>query len=597
MSYGRSIPLAARVVTWLTLLATLPPLFAQALDYRVRLFWQSVPEAIEIAPTLPFEGPTAPRLTMQDGREVWLRGPLRLKANSNGLVIEGRFPQELESLEVNGTMRLRMPGREWSTLPGSLRVWATNGELEVEASLSREDYVKAVLAGEGGGLREPEALRALAVAIRSYAFARPDRHKGEGFHFCDTTHCQDLRLARRNTAVDEAVDATADELLWHGGNPVPAYHHANSGGYTESPRAAWGGTEAAWMKAVPDPASAMPKAMTWSTRIAKADLLRALRAEDYKVQDAGEVTVGTRTESGRAETVRIGRFSVRAPDFRFAVGRQLGWLLLKSDLYDVTDEGAFVRFNGKGSGHGVGLSQRGAEVMATQGKTYREILAFYFPGSHVGVDAQGITWRMLRSERLRFLFASGSQDSAFPPLVKRELARLESKSGFRLRNEVTIRVYPSVELYRNASGLGGDIAAATRGREIRFQPLAILRRNGNLDGTVRHELAHALVLQEAKVPLPEWFHEALARWLSGGHARRGNVGEPCRALASIAELERLSVAGDFEARQDAAFTADALLEAAVRRYGESTVLGWARMGLPREDDDTLRRLLREACQH
>jgi stage II sporulation protein D len=181
--------------------------------------------------------------------------------------------------------------------------------------------------------------------------------------------------------------------------------------------------------------------------------------------------------------------------------------------------------------------------------------------------------------------------------VERELARLESKSGFRLRNEVTIRIYPSVELYRNASGLGGDIAAATRGREIRFQPLAILRRNGNLDGTVRHELAHALVLQEAKVPLPEWFHEALARWLSGGHARRGNVGEPCRALASFAELERLSVAGDFEARQDAASTADALLEAAVRRYGESTVLGWARMGLPREDDDTLRRLLREACQH
>src|SRR5690606_27283644 len=104
------------------------------------------------APTLPFDGPTAPRLAMQDGREVWLRGPLRLKARGNGLVIEGRFPQELESMQVNGTMRLRVPGREWSTLPGSLRVWAVNGELEVEASLSREDYVKAVLAGEGGGL-------------------------------------------------------------------------------------------------------------------------------------------------------------------------------------------------------------------------------------------------------------------------------------------------------------------------------------------------------------------------------------------------------------------------------------------------------------
>ncbi len=580
----------------LLLLATIAPLAAQAPSYRVRLFWKSVPEAIEIAPSLPFVSARAPHLRIGNETTAWLRGPLLVKARGPSLALGTRYPSRAGKLEAEGELRLRVPGRPWGTLRGSLRIWSQDGELELEATLPREEYVKAVLAGEAGGIREPEALRAIAVAIRGYAFADAGRHEAEGFHFCDTTHCQDLRLVERSAALDRAVDDTADELLWHNGEPVPAYHHADSGGHTESAQAVWGDNAPAWIEGRADPYSASPAPLTWSARLAKSEIARALRAEGISVQGEPHVAVRSRTGSGRAARVQVGSREMPASDFRFAIGRQLGWQLLKSDLYETHDQGAFVRFDGRGNGHGVGLSQRGAAEMARQGADYRRILAFYFPGTRVGVSAQGAEWRMLRTERLRFLFAPGSEDPSFVSMVSGELARLEAETQYRSRHEWTFRVYPSLDLFRNASGLGGDVAAAARGREIHLQPLATLRGQGNLRATVRHELAHALILDEAQRPLPEWLHEAMARWLSEGLDSFGTSRlPPCAGVNGFEDLER-KTAGGYEARRTASLVAASFLRRAIRRLGRQTVLGWPRTGFPGHHQDALPGLLRQACQ-
>ena len=158
---------------------------------------------------------------------------------------------------------------------------------------------------------------------------------------------------------------------------------------------------------------------------------------------------------------------------------------------------------------------------------------------------------MLRTERLRFLFAPGSEDPSFVSMVSGELARLEAETQYRSRHEWTFRVYPSLDLFRNASGLGGDVAAAARGREIHLQPLATLRGQGNLRATVRHELAHALILDEAQRPLPEWLHEAMARWLSEGLDSFGTSRlPPCAGVNGFEDLER-KTAGGYEARRTA----------------------------------------------
>ncbi|MCZ2156481.1 MAG: SpoIID/LytB domain-containing protein [Bryobacterales bacterium] len=562
--------------------------------YRVRLFWRSVPPAIEIAPLSPFSPARAPRLRLEDGGEAQLRKPLTLRARESSLLAGTRYAARKTRIRFSGDLQLRVPEGQWGILHGILDVWAADGELYLEAELPREEYVKAVLSGEASGLKQPEALRAIAVAIRSFAFANSNRHKSEGFDFCDTTHCQDLRLVARRPELDHAVDNTAGEILWRNGSPVAAYYHADSGGHTENAQALWGAAAPSWMEGRADPYSNQPKPFHWSTQLQKTEIARALGAEGLAVPAHPSVVVLTRTRSGRVARLSVGGREMPAADFRFAIGRQLGWGRLASDLYDILDDGEFVHFDGKGNGRGVGLSQKGAEAMARQGAGYRQILAFYFPSAKTGIGAHDISWRIVRTERLRFLFAEGAEDQDFISMAGRELNHLEALTNYRLRNGWTIRVYPSLALYRDFTGLGGETAAATGRHEIQFQPLAILRARGSLAATVRHELAHALLLDQSSQPLPEWLHEALARYLSGTQIPHTAASERCGDIVWFEDLER-GMAQDGEAQRNAALAADAFIDLAIKRLGRDVVLGWPRTGFPGDHDEVLRRLLRQAC--
>src|SRR5205085_4823263 len=100
------------------------------------------------------------------------------------------------------------------------------------------------------------------------------------------------------------------------------------------------------------------------------------------------VAVADRTTSGRVKRVTIDGRAVGATEFRFAIGRTLGWDKVRSDLYQLEDRGDAIAFRGRGQGHGVGLCQTGAEAMGTGGRSYREILAYYYPGTALGINAQ-----------------------------------------------------------------------------------------------------------------------------------------------------------------------------------------------------------------
>ena len=90
--------------------------------------------------------------------------------------------------------------------------------------------------------------------------------------------------------------------------------------------------------------------------------------------------------SGRAELIAITggrRLTVKGWDFKIIVGRALGWNLLKSSRFTLSRAGSNFIFRGSGFGHGLGLCQEGAHVMAQRGANYRQILARYFPGTDV----------------------------------------------------------------------------------------------------------------------------------------------------------------------------------------------------------------------
>ena len=380
-------------------------------------------------------------------------------------------------------------------------------------TLPLEDYVAGVMAGEAGTMKSPEALKAMAVAIRTYAVRFRGRHKDEGFDFCATTHCQNYRAA----ASTAAVDATTGEMLWRKGELVDAYYSKDCGG-TNDPYC--------------------PRE-TWKSSFTADELGRALRAEGLKAPQHWRIEVIERVKE-RAERLRLGDgVEISAEPFRLAIGRTLGWNRLKSDLYSV--EG--FTFTGRGTGHGLGLCQVGADRMPG---SYKDILNAFYPGALVGLTAQGIDWHRMGGERVEVWAATERRElvGQCDSLVR----EAEASTGLKINLTPRIQVYPSLTVFRNATGEPGWVAASTKGRVIRVQPAAANR------ATLRHEMYHVIIEANTRVALPLWFREGLALSLAGG--------------------ARSSDAGYADARSR--------VDSCMAHYGKAAVLGWLATGLPDE---------------
>ena len=140
-----------------------------------------------------------------------------------------------------------LPGKLRRTVRGELTVSSRpRGALNVVLTTEREAVVASVVAAETEA-RTPEALKALAVVVRTFMLSHPNRHADDGFDFCDTTHCQlyrgesDLAAEVARPAVASAVAATMGEHLVFEGHVVEAYFTASCGGLTATPPMVWGG--------------------------------------------------------------------------------------------------------------------------------------------------------------------------------------------------------------------------------------------------------------------------------------------------------------------------------------------------------------------
>ena len=202
-----------------------------------------------------------------------------------------------------------------------------------------------MLAGETGNFKSDEALKAMAVAARTFAMHFGSRHALDGFDFCDTTHCQDLRIAGIDAHLRSIAEATAGEILWYDGEPAATYYAANCGGTSEDGRFILGNDEARapYLHQHSDQYCVRNGGTQWRSEVSKRDLQRALAADGIVVPGTlRSVTVLHRTPSGRVEFLRVtgsSSVTVSALNFRSAIGHNIGWDRLKSNLYDVSDDG------------------------------------------------------------------------------------------------------------------------------------------------------------------------------------------------------------------------------------------------------------------
>ncbi|MGC2209045.1 MAG: SpoIID/LytB domain-containing protein [Candidatus Korobacteraceae bacterium] len=468
-------------------------------------------------------------------------------------------------------------------LSAPLEITARGGLLLITIQLPLEEYVAGVLAGEAEGMRSPEALKAMAVAARTFAVHFRGRHAAQGFDFCDSTHCQDLRLSAVGERARAAAEATQGELLWYQGTTAATYYHKDCGGTTERSGEDLSGRGPAliYLPQQTDPWCQRKGGSGWQATLRKADVAEALWANGIRVpRPIQRLTVARRSSSGRVRKLRLegaSAVTIGEDDFYTAIGRSFGWGHLRSALYEIEDNGDSLTFRGRGDGHGAGLCQTGAEVMGEEGHSYSEILAFYYPHTQLGVTAQGLRWTKMGGERFDLLTTQPEIDRSVFDVAWRALRQAEERTGLLLERHVTLWVYPTVAAFRDATGEPGWVAASTRGDSIRLQPVEVLKRSRSFDSVLRHEFLHMLVESKARPATPLWLREGLVLWLNQDHGRGISAG------LSITEIEREldSPSSERELREGYA-AAETCVAAYVHRYGQSTVIRWLSAGVPAE---------------
>ena len=405
----------------------------------------------------------------------------------------------------------------------NLRVASRNAGLQLTTRLDLESYVSGVLGGEASVLHAPAARQAMAILARTWALRWQGRHRGSGFDFCSLTHCQVFRPSAGPTAdspdgVDPAARATLGRVLQYRGALVDPYFSACCGGTTEAAGNVWPDRGEPYLTSIHDPYCLASIHALWKQRLSAEGVQRVLR-ESLHLPLAGplsELSVAQRDSSGRALTLRVvagTAWTVDANQFRYAVGRLLGWEQIKSNLYTIDPQGDSWILTGRGLGHGVGLCQAGAEQMARLGHTAPQILSTYFPGTEISSsDADPV----VSSEHFELAYPSSQE-----PWVKQTLDTLEQwrkELGLHanvLPPRVQVQTWRSVGDFIQATGQPGWMAGSSDGHSIALQPLELLAKRHILNQTLRHELTHLVVHRLRVREVPMWFEEGFVLYLAG----------------------------------------------------------------------------------
>jgi SpoIID/LytB domain protein len=437
-----------------------------------------------------------------------------------------------------------------------IRLGRTTGERTKVERIAIDEYIAQVLAGEGQPKASDAAQEALAITARTFALANHNRHRSEGFDLCDTTHCQVVRPATAMTT--RAANATRGRVLLHQGQPAFVFYSAWCGGQTELASQVWpGAVDYARKSSLQD--DACDDEPAWTSEVRVADVERALRAAGHKGSRLRDIRVLARNTSDRVSRLRVDGFTpneISGHEFRMALGRVAGWQSLKSTAFDVNRTGSGYRFRGRGFGHGVGLCVIGAGKRAARGARSDEILRFYFPGLTVGTmpAASVVVTKAdvpLDGLELALPAAEEGERSALLALIRRGRDDIAKQTGVRVPT-LRVTVHATVDSFGRATGQPWWVSGATNGAVIDLLPIGVLRQQGQLERTVRHEIAHAL-LDSALAKKPLWVREGAAAYFANPSAAPPSERVPCPSDAELLRPVSAGAQRDAYARAHACF--------------------------------------------
>lgn len=324
-------------------------------------------------------------------RILVLNGPTTLSIKSSD---KGAFTIKREGpdmIKLNGRLKelpvtvyprgefIYIDGRPYR---GSIEIAEGRGGLMVINELNLESYVTGIINNEISSKWPTDVIKTQAVIARTYAVFNREKRARNKYHVEGTVMGQVYGgAASEDPVAKKAVMDTAGEILTFGGEPALTVYHSNAGSMTEASSEVWA-NDYPYLRSVKSPFDEEAPQYYWELPIHSGVFAAYLRKAGHQIGAPVEVEIIERTLAGRVKAAVIrdsdGAFiKISGEDLRKAVG----YSGLKSTLFEVSKTEDLFVFKGRGSGHGVGLSQWGAKGMAEEGYSYREILKHYYPGT------------------------------------------------------------------------------------------------------------------------------------------------------------------------------------------------------------------------
>ncbi len=262
--------------------------------------------------------------------------------------------------------------------------------------INLDEYLYGVVSAEMPASFEEEALKAQSIVARTYTIYKIIHNGGkhEGADICDDSNCCQAWISKEDrlskwdeneresnwNKIVKAVNETKGKIITYNGEPINAFFHSNSGGSTEAPINVWGGTGYPYLQTVETSGEDAYTQYKSEVVISKEELINKMKEkyEDFSIsfEESNSIQILEYTESKRVKTIKIGNKNLSGVEVRSI-------FTLKSANFTVSIEDNNIKFSVIGYGHGVGMSQTGADSLAKQGKNCEEIITHFYTGVNV----------------------------------------------------------------------------------------------------------------------------------------------------------------------------------------------------------------------
>lgn len=338
---------------------------------------EAPPEAgeVEIVRVLIFENVKEVKINRMDGEkevvQFWSKNKAKVDGKTKNLPLT--YKNKKSFIYIDGN-----PYR------GKIEVHASKKGLLIVNEINIEDYVASVINSEISSSWHVQALKTQSVIARTYALHELQNKKGELFNLRSTHLGQMYEGASSEDSISlKAVRSTRGEIVSFRGKVALTVYHSNAGGVTEASENVWSSAYP-YLRSVKSPYDRRGTNFEWSLSIKDELFEDMLNKKGFETGTPYMISFKEQTPAGRVKSLEIkskdGMSTIlTGEDLR----KVIGYATLRSTMFSVHKMGDSFVFRGRGSGHGVGLSQWGVKGMAEDGYKYKEILEHFYPGTNI----------------------------------------------------------------------------------------------------------------------------------------------------------------------------------------------------------------------